>query len=94
VASIFDCCGNFTLVFGTGAGLATWSDLSRFINETGHQLNVFIVDLKAFVTAELTKLGAGYKAAIAIATANLEIATVGAFGTFGRFIFCHFITPD
>lgn len=90
MASILYCRSNFTLVFGTGAGLAARADLASLVDETGHQLDIFVVDNEIFVTAELTKFGTGYKAAIAIATATLEITTVRAVKTFGIFIVCHF----
>jgi hypothetical protein len=55
MASAFDCPGQFSLVFGTGASLASRADFSVFYNESAECIRLFIVDGDIPVGTELAE---------------------------------------
>jgi hypothetical protein len=75
VAGILNSCGNLPLVFGASAGLTTGANFSGFVDETGQQFDIFVIDRQVFVSAELTKLGAGNKTSVATATLEISMVT-------------------
>jgi hypothetical protein len=56
--------GHHTLMFGTRAGLAAWTDLSFFRYIFAEQVGLFVINDQQLIRAKLTKLGLGKKPAV------------------------------
>ena len=53
--------GDFSLVFGAGAGLAAGPDFAIFADKPAQKIGVLIIDLQLFVRAKRTVPRAGEK---------------------------------
>ena len=72
----------WALVFGAGASLAARTNLAGFVDETGHQLDIFVINGQVFVCAKLAKLRAGNKMAVVALATFTTLATLTTFTAF------------
>ena len=82
MARVLNGLGNFTLMFGAGAGLAAGTNLPGFIDKAGHEINVLVVYSQILVCAKLAEFWSGNIVAVT------PVAAVGSvFGHFYSFLF-------
>jgi len=67
LACLLDCSGHYTLVTGTGTGLAARADLSILGDVAAQQVGLFIVNCQGFVCTKLTGFGLRKEAAFSTA---------------------------